>query len=143
MNSLSGFSNDDDCIREACLLHEGRVSCLPMMDEILHIRFDQTLSTTVFLFSLSANSGRLSRSAMRVPQSGLVKSFTREATMIAPYSSGATFFPIWRTRETTVAAEAQPNSSVETMHGRMRHETNSGGKEEAESFNVLHNYVAE
>jgi hypothetical protein len=63
-----------------------------MMDEILHIRFGQTLSTTVFLFSLSANSGRLSRSAMRVPQSGLAKSFTREAMMIAPYSSGATFF---------------------------------------------------
>jgi hypothetical protein len=63
--------------------------------------------------------------------------------MIAPYSSGATFFPNWRTRGTMVAAEAPPNSSAETRHGRMRYEANSGGNEEAESFSVLHNYVTE
>ena len=73
-----------------------------------------------------------------MPRSGLAKSLISGPRIMFMYSSGETFFPNCRTKGTIVAAEAPPYSSAVVREGRMRKEANSGGNEEADSFNVLH-----
>ena len=103
-------------------------------------RLGQTFSTTIFLSSFSAYSERLSRSAIRVPRSGLGKSLISGPRIMMGYSSGETFFPKFRTKGTIIAAEAPPYSSAVRREGRIRKEANSGGNEEADSLSVLRSW---
>ena len=133
------FTNDRDCICKARLLvHLVNIALPTKKRESSRTRLGQILSTTAFLSSLSAYSERLSKSAIRVPRSGLAKSLISGPRITLIYSSGDTFLPNCNTSGTIVAAEAPPYSSAVTKDGRIRNDANSGGNEEADSFRVLH-----
>lgn len=104
-------------------------------------KFGQTLSTTIFLSNLSANSGNASSNAILVPLSGLSKSITTGSRTTLLYSSGGTFFPSWMTsgrmEEAEVASAGTP--SDERREGRMRWVENVGGRAGATSLIVLQN----
>ena len=74
---------------------------------------------------------------MRVPRSALANSLTRGVRITAEYSGDGRFFPSWRTRGRTVAAEAPPCSNDERSEGNILYVANSVGKDAADSFKVL------
>ena len=105
-------------------------------------RCGHTLFETVCLSSLFANSGRMSSSAMRVPRSGLAKSFMTGSIMVFVYSSGDTFLPSWTASGRIVEPE-EAIAGFETVsrrNGRTRFVANVTGSVGATSLIVLRRY---